>query len=213
MKKIIAFATVIACSYASAQTSPSKWYMGAEYGVAKVENTTQQTATTFVSQLGGSATATQDTTVGIGRIFAGYKLSPMIDLELGYFQSSDIKYRVNGVTSGSTAYAAAVDVDFKGLDYSLLFRPLANDKALKGLFIKVGAHTSEYDAKTSVSAGGVSVRGSVSEDGTGTLYGLGYDLDFAQNLFGRAAVTRYNKVAGVKDNDGTVYSLGIGYRF
>jgi Outer membrane protein beta-barrel domain len=211
MKKLLIGLAVLASTNVMAQDS--KWYVGGELGSSKVDNSTPYIANSLVSQLGGTATATQDSSVGVARIFAGYKVNEMVDLELGYFQSGDIGYRASGVTSGSVAYGAALDVNYSGFDYSVLLRPLTFNDAAKGFFLKFGGHRSEAEANIRVTSGSVSVAASSKDSGSGTLYGLGYDFSFSKNMFGRAAVTEYKKVAGISDNDGTVYSLGLGYKF
>lgn len=211
MKKLLLGLAVLASTNVMAQES--KWYVGGELGVSKVDNETSYMANSFVNELGGSATATQDASVGVARIFAGYKVNSMVDLELGYFQSNDIAYRVNGVSGGSVAYAASADVSYSGFDYSVLLRPLSFSDAAKGFFVKLGGHRSEAETDVRISAGSVSVGASSKESGSGLLYGLGYDFAFNKNVFGRASVTEYKKVAGISDNDGTVYSVGLGYKF
>jgi hypothetical protein len=211
MKKILLGLAVLMSTNAMAQES--KWYVGGELGSSKVDNETSYMANSFVNQVGGSATATQNTSVGVARIFAGYKVNPMVDLELGYFQSNDIAYRVNGVSGGSVAYAASADVSFSGFDYSVLLRPLSFNDAAKGFFIKLGGHRSEAETDVRLTAGSVSVGTSSKQSGSGALYGLGYDFEFSKNMFGRASVTEYKKVAGISDNDGTIYSVGLGYKF
>lgn len=211
MKKLLLGLVVLATTNVMAQES--KWYVGGELGSSKVDNQTSYMANSFVSQVGGTATATQDASVGIARIFAGYKVHQMVDLELGYFQSSDIGYRVNGISSGSVAYAATADVNYSGFDYSILLRPLTFSETARGFFVKLGGHRSEANVDVRITAGNVSAGASSKESGSGTLYGLGYDFSFSKNMFGRAAVTEYKKVAGISDNDGTVYSVGLGYKF
>lgn len=213
MKKIILVLTMMASSAAMAQQEVNKWYFGGELGSAAVANSTGAIASSLVGQLGGSATVTQDSSVAVGRLFLGYKVNPYLDAEIGYFGSDSINYRASGVSGGSVAYGAALDVDYKGLDYSILVRPLGNDRTLKGAFIRVGGHRSEVNAALRVTAGGVSLSNTFSDSGNGYLYGAGFDFDFGANWFGRLAVTRMEKIAGNKDDAGTVYSFGAGYKF
>jgi len=211
VKKLLIGLVVLASTNVIAQES--KWYVGGELGSSKVDNSTPWIASSLVSQLGGTATATQNTSVGVARIFGGYKVNEMVDLELGYFQSGDINYRASGVSSGLVAYAAALDVNYSGFDYSVLLRPLTFNDTAKGFFLKFGGHRSQAEADIRITSGSVSLRASSKDSGSGTLYGLGYDFSFSKNMFGRASVTEYKKVAGISDNDGTVYSFGLGYKF
>jgi hypothetical protein len=106
-----------------------------------------------------------------------------------------------------------VDVNYSGFDYSVLLRPLTFNDTAKGFFLKFGGHRSQAEADIRITSGSVSLRASSKDSGSGTLYGLGYDFSFSKNMFGRASVTEYKKVAGISDNDGTVYSFGLGYKF
>jgi hypothetical protein len=146
-------------------------------------------------------------------MFAGYKVNPIVDLELGYFQTGDLGYRVNGVSGGSVAYAASANESYSGFDYSVLLRPLTFSETARGFFIKLGGHRSKGNLDVQFTGGGLSAGLNESKSGSGTLYGLGYDFQFDKNFFGRAAVTEYKKMAGISNNDGTVYSLGLGYKF
>ncbi len=211
MKKIVLSAILMLATSAFAQDS--KWYVGGEIGMAKVEDTTPQTAQIFVGAFGGAATATQDTGVGVGRIFLGYQINPMIALEGGYFSSNDVRYRVNGVSGGAVAYTATGDVAYSGFDYTILFKPFQGDANLKGLFVGVGGHKSELDATVSLSAAGLVFRDTWSQKGSGYLYTAGYDFDFSKQLFGRLKLTRLEKLAGDKDEKTTMYSFALGYKF
>lgn len=214
MKKtllVVALATSFAGTAMAAEDK--RVYGGVEYGISKVEDNTRAMATTFVSVLGGSATATQDANVGIGRIFAGYRLTPQAAIEGGYFVSNAIKYRVSGVTSGSAAYTASADVEYDGFDLSAVWTPMAQKYGDTGFFLKAGVHSSSVDATVSITGASGSVSSSISESGTGMLFGAGYDLKFGSDAFVRFAATRYTSIAGDSDNKGTVWSMAIGTNF
>jgi len=219
MKKAIIVVSVFAgvISSAAYAADGKRMYGGIEYGASSIEDNTRSTATAFVAAYGGSATATQDKNVGIGRLFVGYRITPQTAVEGGYFVSSTIKYRISGVTSGSVAYTGAADVEYDGFDLSAVWNPMAQRLGDGGLFFKAGVHRSSIDASVSATASvaGASASASsrLSESGTGMLFGAGYDWKYSENAFVRFAATRYTKIAGDSENKGTVYSVAVGADF
>lgn len=210
MKKILlatALAGLATASFAQSSFKPG-FYVGADAGYTVVNNNAQTFANGLVATNGGSASVTQNLDVGVGRIFAGYKITENFDVEVGYFKSGNVSYRFSGVSSGSTAYAGTADVTAKGLDYSILVRPDIST-GWNGAFVQVGGHSS----KEAVDVYGTNIRGGkLSTSGTGYLAGAGYDLNVAKDIDVRLKVTYLNKIAGTDDN-ATVYSVGIVGKF
>jgi hypothetical protein len=192
-------------------------YGGLEYGVASVEDNTQSTASAFVAAYGGSATATQDASVGVGRLFFGYRLTPQAAIEGGYFASSTIKYRISGRTSGAVDYTGSADIEYDGFDISAVWAPMAQSYGDSSFFLKAGLHRSSVDASVSATASvagaSASTQSRLSESGTGMLFGAGYDWKYSENAFVRIAATHYSKIAGDSDNKGTIYSIAVGANF
>lgn len=195
------------------ESTTPKGFVGVEYGWSKVDNNTQQLADLFVDELGGRASVTQDTSVGIGRVFAGYWFVDMLGAEVGYFQTSDIRYRLSGTTSSAVAYTSSGDLKYKGWDYSLLLRPAPNVPVWKGLYFKAGGHNTKTDLNFSIALPGLTYSTNINDSGSGTLYGAGYDWALTNNVFGRVAVTHFNKLAGESEDSATAYSVGVGLRF
>jgi hypothetical protein len=182
----------------------SGFYAGIEAGGAYVQNETSAVASGLVNSLGGSASATQNSTVGVGRIFAGYKVIPNIDLEVGYFSSASDTVNFLGTTGGGTAYSGSIGVTAKGFDYSVLLRPNVAT-GINNLFLRLGGHSSKLDGTASIN--GSSASASIS--GSGYLVGLGYDGVISQNLDWRLGITSYQNLAGVSSASVTVYTIGI----
>jgi hypothetical protein len=184
-----------------------------EYGAAKIDDNAQDTANTFVSILGGSAVVTQDTSIGVGRLFLGYRTTEQTAVEFGYFASGKASTRVAGVARGGGAYTASGDVEYDGFDISGVWFPMAAKFGDGGLFLKAGVHNSDIDANFSITGAGGTVSATTSEGGTGSLFGAGFDWKYSDQAFVRFAVTRYLKIGGDSDAKGTVYSIGIGTNF
>ena len=168
---------------------------------------TRRTATTLVSGVGGSAAVTQNTGIGVGRIFGGYKVTENFDVELGYFQTGDITQNIAGVARNSVAYTGSVKIETSGYDYSVLARSNIST-GWNNAFLKIGGQHSEY--KSTITLTGTSTA-SISNkvNGNGYLFGAGYDFNVANNIDVRAQATRLMKIAGESDSKATIYSVGV----
>lgn len=213
MKKLFAAVPALLLAATVHADTGARWYGGLEYGSTELDDNTGPTANQFVSLLGGAVTVTQDSSVGIGRIFLGYRFTEQVALEGGYFKSNKASIRVAGVAGGGGAYTARGDVEFDGFDISGVWFPMANKMGDAGLFLKAGVHHSNTEASFSITGAGGTVSASGDESGTGTLFGIGYDWKFTDQAFARIAATRYLNVGGESDNKGTVYSIAIGTNF
>lgn len=192
--------------------SPEKFYGGLEVGRANVTDQTGELTRGLVSQVGGTASATQSSSVNDYRIFGGYKLNENVNFELGYVQTSSFGVNFSGRSSGSVAYAGSAGLKFAGFDYSVLLRP---DVAtgMNGLFFRLGGHSLKSTTDVNFTVSGSNYSSTTKESGTGTMYGIGYDLNIAKNAALRVSVNRLNKIAGQSDANATVYSVGVLTRF
>ena len=206
---VVALVTISQASIADTLAFKPGVYVGAELGATRVDNNAQAFANGLVAVNGGSSSVTQNTSVGTGRVFAGYKIIENMDAEVGYFKTGDITYTFSGVSSGSTAYSGATKVNAEGFDYSVLFRPTIQS-GLHGAFLRLGGHSSSENATTT----GTNIRGGKSDiSGTGYLYGLGYDIASSQTFDIRLQWTHLEKVAGVSDDKANVFSVGFLAKF
>ena len=208
MKKLLLVAALsVATTSVFAQASSNdakKFYFGAEIGSTKLDNNAQEFANLLVATNGGSASVTQNTSVGTGRIFGGYTLNENVDLEVGYIQTGDIDYKFAGSTSGGS-YSGTSTVTVSGFDYSVLLRA-SKASGYNNAFLRVGG--TSY--KTKVETTGVNVTGgNGSESGMGYVYGVGYDLNVAKEIDVRFQINRLEKIAGESDDKATVFSVGI----
>lgn len=219
MKKqtvLLTAALVFGClatnAMAQQNEAPSKFYAGAELGSSALKDRSGELATTLVAQVGGAASATQDSSVGIGRIFGGLNVNENIGLELGYNQTSSFGFRFTGVSGGAVAYAGSASAKVSGLDYSVLLRPSVST-GLNGLFFKVGGHSLEEKVDVAVNAGSVSVASSKTYSGSGMLYGIGYDARLSNTLDMRIAYTYADKIAGSSGDGANIFSIGLVAKF
>ncbi len=191
---------------------PEKFYAGLEVGHTNVSDSTGALTNGLVSQLGGSASATQDSSINDYRIFGGYKLNENVNFELGYLQTSSLGANFSGRSSGSVAYAGSAASKFAGLDYSVLLRP---DVAtgMNGLFFRLGGHSLKSTSDASITVLGRTTSSSTNQSGSGTMFGIGYDINIAKNADARVSLNRLNKIAGESDSTATVLSIGVLTRF
>lgn len=208
---VAALITVLGAAQAQSNT-PEKFYGGLEVGRASVANETGPLTSALVSEVGGSASATQDSSINDYRIFGGYKLNENVNFELGYVQTSSLGLNFSGVSGGSSAYTGSATQKFSGFDYSVLLRPNVST-GWNNMFFRVGGHSLKGSVDVTINGGGGSASVTDKFSGTGTLFGLGYDLNVAKNVDVRVSVNRLNKIAGRSDSDATIYSLGVLTRF
>ena len=213
MKKVLLSVVLLASATSFAQSNSFKpgFYAGIDAGYTKVSDQTNTTATTLVSGVGGSAAVTQNTGIGVGRIFGGYKVTENFDVELGYFQTGDITQNIAGVARNSVAYTGSVKIETSGYDYSVLARPNIST-GWNNAFLKIGGQHSEY--KSTITLTGTSTA-SISNkvNGNGYLFGAGYDFNVANNIDVRAQATRLMKIAGESDSNATIYQIGVVGKF
>ncbi|MFM1788314.1 MAG: hypothetical protein RLZZ166_781 [Pseudomonadota bacterium] len=212
MKKALLTGVLGLATLTSSAIAASPVYIGIDYGSSKLENSTGTVANDLVGTLGGSVVVTQDSSIGVGRLFGGYLISESAAIELGYFKTNTASLRAAGVSGGNVAYTANLGFDVTGFDVSAVFRPF-QESFLKGVQFRIGAHQSETSGSLVVTVSGTSATARVNNSGSGLLYGLGYQWDVSDTLFTRFNVNRYTSIAGESGADATIYSFGAGLRF
>ena len=208
---VAAFVTSIGAVQAQSNQQ-EKFYGGLEVGRSNVSDQTGEVTSALVSQLGGSAIATQGSSINDYRIFGGYKLNENVNFELGYLQTSSLDLNFSGVARGSVAYAGSAGVKFAGFDYSVLLRPDVST-GVNGLFIRLGGHSLKSTTDVSLTVSGSSITATTNQSGTGTLFGIGYDINITKNADFRVSANRLNNIAGQSDSSATVYSVGVLTKF
>jgi hypothetical protein len=196
-KKLFAIAMTVAASSAFAQTS----YFGIEGGAAFADIKADETAQYLANASGRTTSYTYDKATGVARIYYGTNVAKNVDVEIGYFKTSDLKASYsNSLGTANEKYSAY------GVDLSAVYRPEPT-----GLFFKAGVHQSKIDGNARVTVGSYTATGTGSESGAGLLLGLGYDAKFSNDLYWHTAFTHMNKVAG--EINVNVLTLGISKKF
>lgn len=216
MKKLILSAAIAgAClapqAYAQQQHAGPKAYVGAELGSASLKNETGDIASALVNAVGGSVVVTQDSSVGLGRIFGGYKFTENIGAELGYTQTANANVRIAGVSGGSVAYTGTATTSYSGFDYSILLRP-NESSGMNGFFLRLGGHS--MTAKSDATLTGTSTAtASSSKSGSGYLWGIGYDMAISKTMDLRLSYTSATQIGGISGADTGVIAIGITGKF
>ena len=211
MKKLLLAAAIATISSGALAAENNGYYLGAEAGYTRVDNTAQQDANTLVSILGGSATVTSDTGMALGKIFAGYQFTENFSAEIGAYRTSDFDMKAAGISGGSVAYTATSTTNVYGVEGSLLVRPNVST-GLNGLFLRAGGHWDKAESDVSAAGAGATATGSYWVSGSGFLAGAGYDVNVDKNLTGRVSYTYYDSVAGT-DAYANVGSVSLMYKF
>jgi hypothetical protein len=215
LKKYVIATAVAAAVFApqafAQDTNGNKFYVGAEYGSFQFKDQSS-VATALVGAVGGTASSTQDTGMGVGRFFGGIAITENFGAELGYIYSGSANATFSGVSRTGVAYSGSATQKAYGLDYSAIIRPSIST-GLNGMFVRVGGHSLSVESSVSIATGGASGVGSATTSGTGSLIGIGYDGAFNNKLGYRLAYTSYNGVAGASGNDVSLFSLGIIAKF
>ena len=216
MKKVLLSVALLASATSFAQSNSFKpgFYAGIEAGVAKVKDQANSTAAALVADVGGTATVTQDTSVNVGRIFGGYKVTENFDVEVGYFRSSNFETTFSGVSGGnnSVAYSGSSSTKISSYDYSVIARPSIST-GWNNAFLAVGGHHSEGKNTTNAITALNSASNTTKFNGNGYLYAAGYDANVAKNIDVRFKITRLEKIGGESDNKATLYSVGVLSKF
>lgn len=196
----------------------NQFYIGVGATYVALQDSSNALTNSMVNLFGGSASSGQSSSVGAGRIFAGYKVNNSIGFELGYLQTGNINASSNG-NSRYSVYntydgkfynndAASINTSVTGFDFGLIYKPKINE-TLDGLFVNAGATYF-----TTGSYGGVSLStnnqgASSSKTGYGYFAGLGYDFAISKSLNLRAAYTYYGNISTDSTNNANAFSLAL----
>ena len=138
---------------------------GIDLGFAPVDLEAEKTAQEIANASGSTVTVAYDTGSFVGRIFAEYGLSQNFDLEFGIFSTSDATATYTFGASASESYNAdGVDISF-------------NITGSDGFFGKVGMHSSTVNGAASIIIGGTTYSVTASREGSGPLFGAGWQDD------------------------------------
>jgi hypothetical protein len=207
MKKLLILATVAVISSTALAAEKNGGYGGIELGYTRIDDAAQDTANSLVAVNGGSSSVRSDTSMAVGRLFAGYSFNENISAEFGAYRTSDFDQTFSGVTSGSAAYSGTASLYNYGVDYSLLVRP-GVATGLNGLFARFGGHWSETNVDVTVTGGS----GYAYVRGSGWLAGLGYDAEISKDATVRTSWTYRDKISG-EDAYANIGSVALMFKF
>jgi len=202
MKKltIVLAAAFLLLSGGYAFSADNGWYVGLGIG--------QSTIDTGVSATTGTASLDEEGTAL--KVFAGYEINKYIAVEAHYLDAGEASLTGNtGDTfvADGTAYVFTsnnVSINAEAISYGLsgvFTYPLHQYFAP---FAKLGFQKWDIDA--TVSNGSSSA--SITDDGTGALFGVGVRADITENISVRAEFERYDI-----DDDLDIVSASFVYRF
>lgn len=213
MKRVL-IAALMGLTFAGSAFAGPGFYLGIEGGVVAFEDTTDETASSYIADGVDSANVKQDAGTLAIRPFVGWELTENLGLELGYMGFSQ-NTTVTG-TDGGDSYKDKWDLSWSSLDFSVLLRPGA-DSGLHGLFARVGVHRTTLTTDNKWTGDAWVSEGSSSEDETksGALFGLGYDwfLGSSGHHAIRASFTHYSNFIGLEDDALNILRIGYRYKF
>ena len=177
-------------------------YVGLNVGAALVNPRADLTASSIANASGANTFYSYNKRVGLARGFVGLKVHKNLDIEVGYFLSSNIN--ISYVNSNGTINQAS---SVKGGDLSFVFRPLET-----GVFFRAGAHRSQV--KTTVSNGMLGVIATDSyQTGTGYLLGFGYAGEISKETDWLAEYTYLHNLGGVAGINASAVTVGVNTKF
>jgi hypothetical protein len=200
----------VGCGAVTAQVKTG--YMGIEGGYSSIADQSDDLKNAAVSAYGGTATATQKTSVASYRIYGGMDVNDKVSLELGYLGSSTVTSTLTGRSSGAVNYSLDIGLKLTGYDYSVLWFP-NRTSTQRGGFLRFGGHSTKLSGSGSIVASGNTYSSNISDSGTGLQFGFGYEGGLTKTIDYRVGVSRYNKVAGESGTGFTVLSAGLISRF
>lgn len=178
---LAAFGLALCAATLPALAKDSGGYVGGSIGLTTIDICDDLAA------LG--ATSCDDEGTGF-KIFGGYKFSPHLSVEGGYLDFGEIS-----ASFGSSSGTAEADAGFATV---VGFLPVA---ARFSLFGKVGVFFWDMSATGSA--------GSVSDDGTDALLGIGLNYDITDQFAVRAEFESYD----IGDDGVTMFSGGVQFTF
>lgn len=203
MQFLSAVAAAIVCAPAHAQlytpADHTGLYVLGTIGVSQ-GNDRDASLTRAENTVGPLTSSTVDAKRYNGGIAAGYRFNKYFGIEGGYADLGRMVLQATGTGNfTSTAKVRGGHVEIVG------YLPVGEDGALYGKFGGVWART-RYEASDGF------------KDTTTTLrsfWGLGLQLHFNRNLFGRLEYDRYNSLGSTYSGQMAVnnYSMGVGYLF
>ena len=197
---------IVIVSFFTLPVNTKEISFGADLGIGFLDSGATENAKK-ISDLSGSDVSTDyDTGAGVARFYTGYQVKQGITLELGYFNTGDVKakYTLSGNTADERYEASGFDAS---ITYSFDASEILDQKTNIDVFFKTGLHSSTLDGNENIIIGGTSYAAKATDSGIGYLVGGGYDYDDKN----RIGVSFYGALGGQSKNNLTF--IYYGYKF
>ena len=195
---LLASTTAYADNHEVGGSSKISFGLEAGYASAKTGSANSALAQSLADSTGRTVTVTYKQTTYAGRLFGLYELNEKLDVEVGYMNtgSLDSDFSFSGTTT-----TMAIGLKANGFDAGVRFKPNSD------VFLKLGVHNYDLDAKGTVTISGTSYSATSTDNETKPYYGVGYNLNETTSI----GVTIYTKVGG--SDGGDVSFVYAGYKF
>jgi len=203
---------------ARAKAPTSGWYAGGAIGYGGYRTKYSQTHGT-IARTGATAwTVNADEDDTMWKAYVGYRLTPYVSVEGGYWDFGRPSYSAAIATPVATTMDRSFSVDGFGADAALWLPLGIVDPILSNVsgFAKLGAIQTRVKASAAVPGGGLTPLPAESDDSLRAHWGVGVEYSVQRNWAARLEFETLNN-AGDNSTFGTadiqMWSFGANYRF
>ena len=187
----------------AADSTDSGFYVlgGVGQTIGNDDKSTIDNALASVGGAGFSSTLSRPT---VYKLQAGYQATKYLAVEGGYLGSNNETYTASGGNLGGPVTASA---SVSGWNFNVVgILPVANQFSLLG---KVGLAAIRESGTVTGPGGSASLSGNKTD----TAFGIGAKYDFANAVFVRIDLDRYNVGSNSSSSRVNVWMLDLGYKF
>jgi len=182
---------------------------GVSYSSGSYEGLYSDTFTsTLASFPGTSLSAYSNSSSMGGQFYVGYPFNKNLALEVGYIKFLKSSYYFGIQYQGNTN-PGSVSLSTSGLEYSLVFHPSFGTH-LDHFFGRLGGTYLQKDTASSNSQGFAPAS---SSNGTGWLWGVGYDYPINDQLTIRTEYLGLRRISGLSNYNLNSIGVGVAGRF
>ncbi len=227
MKKQLIVTLVVATLSFTAINSQAKSYFGVSFGTADYSDTSQVadsllTAAQTVAPEANTASTSIIASDSSFSFFYGYKLAPTLAVELSYnnLGTAGLDGTIDVITGGASVGNVSYDVKGEITSLGLTGVYWFDSKGSVKPFVKLGYHSWELDALSTVTTTGTLSNTSTTSVVTGTasgtdlLFGVGINFEFSDALGLRLEYESFDIGSNTSLlSDISVLSAGLNYKF
>jgi len=192
--------------------TPSGWYAGGAFGSGGFKTGYERTANTIFSTGATTATVFPDAKESMWKGYVGYRLSPQISIEAGYWNFGKPSYTANISAPVTTTLQRTFRVDGFGANL-VYWHPLTS--TISG-FGKAGAILANVEASQAVPGAGLTSLPAESERKVSWHWGLGARYTINRDFAARIEYETLHKVgsdAKFGTADIVMWTLGLDYTY